>query len=106
MELAAVQPLAGLSLDDVFGGPGARRGRAGAFLGRGEAEAARRVTYGEKYRVAVAFYAAGSRLHLLRADGGGDQCLQPGARGRLQELESIAPGGTWKESFWIVPSGF
>ena len=27
-------------------------------------------------------------------------------RGIYKELQSIAPGGTWQESFWIKPSGF
>jgi aldose 1-epimerase len=27
-------------------------------------------------------------------------------RGVYKELQSIPPGGTWQESFWIKPSGF
>ena len=27
-------------------------------------------------------------------------------RGVYKELQSIPPGGTWQESFWIRPSGF
>lgn len=27
-------------------------------------------------------------------------------RGLYKELQSIAPGGTWRESFWVKPSGF
>jgi aldose 1-epimerase len=27
-------------------------------------------------------------------------------KGKLTGLQSIAPGGTWQESFWIIPSGF
>jgi len=27
-------------------------------------------------------------------------------RGQYAELQSIAPGGTWRESFWVRPSGF
>lgn len=27
-------------------------------------------------------------------------------KGKLKGLQSIAPGGTWQESFWIIPSGF
>jgi aldose 1-epimerase len=26
--------------------------------------------------------------------------------GRYNELQSIAPGGTWRESFWVKPTGF
>ena len=27
-------------------------------------------------------------------------------RGLYKELQSIPPGGTWRESFWVKPSGF
>jgi aldose 1-epimerase len=27
-------------------------------------------------------------------------------RGLYRELQSIPPGGEWKESFWITPEGF
>jgi aldose 1-epimerase len=27
-------------------------------------------------------------------------------KGRYRELQSIAPGGVWRESFWVKPSGF
>ena len=27
-------------------------------------------------------------------------------QGQYKELQSIPPGGTWAESFWIRPSGF
>jgi aldose 1-epimerase len=27
-------------------------------------------------------------------------------KGKYRELESVAPGGAWTESFWITPSGF
>ncbi len=27
-------------------------------------------------------------------------------RGLYKELQSIPPGGTWRESFWVRPGGF
>jgi aldose 1-epimerase len=27
-------------------------------------------------------------------------------RGLYKELQSIAPGGMWRESFWVKPGGF
>ena len=43
-------------------------------------------------------------------------CLEPMAgvtnavnlaqKGRYKELQSLPPGGTWRESFWVKPSGF
>jgi aldose 1-epimerase len=32
--------------------------------------------------------------------------LNLAARGLYKELQSVAPGGTWRERFWIKPSGF
>ena len=56
-----------------------------------------------------------------RGRNGGDQsrnyiCFEPMAgitdamnlaqKGLYKELQSIPPGGTWQESFWVRPSGF
>ena len=48
--------------------------------------------------------------------GGGFICFEPMAgitdainlahRGIYKELQSVPPGGTWQESFWVRPSGF
>jgi hypothetical protein len=27
-------------------------------------------------------------------------------KGLYRELQSIPPGGTWQESFWVRPTGF
>jgi hypothetical protein len=27
-------------------------------------------------------------------------------KGIYKELQYVAPGGTWRESFWIAPKGF
>ena len=27
-------------------------------------------------------------------------------KGTYKDLQSVAPGGTWEESYWIRPSGF
>jgi len=32
--------------------------------------------------------------------------LNMAPKGLYKELQSIPPGGTWRESFWIRPSGF
>ena len=56
------------------------------------------------------------RLQASRAPDRNFICFEPMAgvtdalnlahKGIYKELESIAPGGTWTESFWIKPSGF
>lgn len=32
--------------------------------------------------------------------------LNAAHKGQYKELQSVPPGGTWEESFWIRPSGF
>ena len=56
---------------------------------------------------------------LFRSPGGAGRdfiCFEPMAgitdalnlahRGLYKELQSIPPGETWQESFWVKPSGF
>ena len=70
------------------------------------------VVFGRRWRSAVVWApkptapGPGPKLHLLRADGGHHQRDEYGPERLYQELQSIAPGGTWQESFWIRPSGF
>ena len=96
-------------LDDVFGD--LVRDAQGRADDDGEGKAQRLdVTFGPNYRVAVVWAPkppAGQERNFI--------CFEPMAgmtnastwRTRApQELQSIAPGGTWRESFWIRPSGF
>jgi aldose 1-epimerase len=65
------------------------------------------VTFGPNYRAAV-IYAPASVKEFI--------CFEPMAaisnamnlahRGVYKELQMLAPGQTWRESFWIRPSGF
>ena len=92
-------------LDDVFGG--LVRGPDGRahFWVEGKKQRIT-VTYGPKYTVAVA-YAPQSREFV---------CFEPMAAitnafnlaysGVYTELQSIPPGGQWKESYWISASGY
>jgi aldose 1-epimerase len=70
------------------------------------------VIFGPNYRTAVVWAPRPTA-------GGPDRnfiCFEPMAamtngtnmahKGAYKELQSIAPGGTWRESFWIRPSGF
>lgn len=64
------------------------------------------VLYGPRYQVAVVF-APPNQPYI---------CFEPMAaitnganlahEGKYGELETVAPGGTWQESFWVRPSGF
>ena len=104
-EFADPSHLRGAQLDDVFinlvRGPD---GRA-RFWVQGKQERIT-VAYGPKYPVAVV-YAPSARDFI---------CFEPMAAitnafnlahsGAYKELQSVAPGATWKESFWISTSGF
>jgi aldose 1-epimerase len=98
-------------LDDGFGElVRDARGRAAMTL-RGKAQRLD-VEFGPNFRAAVVWAPK-------QTPGGPDRnfiCFEPMAaptnalnmaqKGLYKELQSIPPGGTWRESFWIRPSGF
>lgn len=104
-EFSDPYPLKGRQLDDVFtnlvrGADGRAR-----FWVEGAKERVT-VTYGAKYSVAVV-YAPPSRDFI---------CFEPMSAitnafnlahsGAYKDLQSVPPGGSWKESFWIAATGF
>jgi aldose 1-epimerase len=105
VEFADPTPLAGMQFDDGFTdlvrGPD---GKSKFWVEGGKERVT--VTYGPKYTVAV-IYAPPSREFV---------CFEPMAAitnafnlahaGVYKDLQTIPPGGQWKESFWINPSGF
>ncbi|HXM43159.1 MAG TPA: aldose 1-epimerase [Bryobacteraceae bacterium] len=105
VEFADPLPLSGVTLDDVFGGLVRDDSGRATFWVEGAHERIS-VIYGTKYTVAVV-YAPASR-HFI--------CFEPMSAitdgfnlahaGVYKELQSIAPGDTWRESFWIAPTGF
>ena len=103
--------LRGLDLDDDFSDlVRDARGRATMTV-RGKAQRID-VEFGPNYRAAV--------IWAPKETPGGPErnfiCFEPMAamtnglnmahKGLYKELQSIPPGGTWRESFWIRPSGF
>ena len=42
----------------------------------------------------------------VRADDRDYERDEPRAQGHSKELQSVPPGGSWEESFWLRPSGF
>ncbi len=104
MEFADPLPLRGSQLDDVF--TNLVRGANGRaqFWVEGKKQRVT-VTYGPKYTVAVVYAPARDFI-----------CFEPMAAltdgfnlahaGLYKELQSVPPGGQWKESFWIAASGF
>ena len=109
---AAVQ-LAPLELDDVFSDlVRDARGQATMSL-KGKAQRLD-VVFGANYRAVV--------VYAPKPEPGQDPsarnfiCIEPvvaiinglnlAHKGVYQDLQSIAPGGVWQESFWIRPGGF
>ena len=109
---AAVE-LAPLELDDVFSDlVRDARGRATMSL-KGKAQQLD-VILGANYR-AVVIYApkpaqgqdpAARNFVCIEPVAGIINALNLAHKGVYKELQMLAPGGTWRESFWLHPSGF
>mgnify|MGYP005835819991 CR=1 FL=1 len=102
---AETLPLAGVRLDDVFSGLLRDAGGRATFRVEGHGESIS-VAFGPKYRIGVVY----------APPRGGFVCFEPMSAptnafnmtqaGTYKEMDSIPPGGEWKESFWIRPEGF
>jgi len=98
-------PLLAAPLDDVFGG--LVRGPDGRahFWVEGEQERIT-VTYGPKYPVAVVYAPPARETICFEPMAAVTNAFNLAHAGVYGELQNIPPGGQWKESFWIRPSGF
>lgn len=98
-------PLAGVSLDDVF--TDLIRGESGraefSVNGAGKQIA---VLYGPAWHVAVVYAPPGRDFICFEPMSGPTNAFNLHHSGKYQNLQTIAPGGKWKESFWIRPTGF
>jgi aldose 1-epimerase len=105
MDLADPYPLAGAQLDDVFANltPG-EDGRA-HFWVEGQRERIT-VTYGIRYPVAVVYAPPAREFICFEPMAAITDAFNLAHAGVIKDLQSIPPGGQWKESFWITPSGF
>lgn len=98
-------PLATTQLDDVFSNlvRGADN-RAEFWMEAGGKKVS--VTYGPKYTVAVVYAPPGKEFLCFEPMSAITDAFNLAHTGIYKELQSIAPGGTWRESFWIQASGF
>jgi aldose 1-epimerase len=99
-------PLAGLSLDHVFGELiRDASGRATMWV-KGKSERVD-VVFGPNYK-AVVVYAPNSQSKFICFEpmAGITDAMNLAQKGKYGELQSVAPGGAWAESFWVRPSGF
>jgi aldose 1-epimerase len=97
--------LATAQLDDVFSnlvrGP---NNRAEFWVEAGGKKIS--VIYGPKYTVAVIYAPPGKDFVCFEPMSAITDAFNLAHAGVYKELQSIPPGGTWRESFWIQPSGF
>lgn len=64
------------------------------------------VTYGPKYDVAVVYAPAAREFICFEPMSAVTNAFNLAHSGAWKALQSIPPGGTWKESFWISATGF
>jgi aldose 1-epimerase len=97
--------LKNVQLDDVFSNliPGADGKPQFSVQGKKEKVT---VTYGPKYTVAVVYAPPGKSFICFEPMSGITDAFNLAHAGVYKELQSIPPGGHWRESFWISPSGF
>jgi aldose 1-epimerase len=98
-------PLRDLDLDDVFGDlERDARGRATLTVA-GKAQRLE-VAFGPNYRAAVVWAPKGRPFICFEPMAGITDAMNLAQRGLYKELQTVAPGQTWRESFWITTSGF
>ena len=64
------------------------------------------VAFGPNYRAAVVYAPKGRDFICFEPMAGITDALNLAQRGVYSELQHIPAGGTWRETFWIRPSGF
>jgi aldose 1-epimerase len=100
VEFADPYSLSAGPLDDVFG----NLIRDPDGLARFHVEGGRErltVAYGSKYSVAVVFAPRGQDFICFEPMSAITNAFNLAHEGVYQELQSVAPGATWKESFWL-----
>ncbi len=98
-------PLAGTQLDDVFSGLVRDNSERSTFSVEGAHEKIS-VVYGPKYTVAVVYAPPGRSFICFEPMSAITNAFNLAHSGVYKELQSVPPGGQWRESFWIAPSGF
>jgi aldose 1-epimerase len=105
VSFADPQSLAGTQLDDVFTTLNRDGDGRAHFWVEGKKEKIS-VTYGPKYQVAVVYSPPGREFICFEPMAALTNAFNLEHAGLYPELQSVPPGGHWKESWWITPSGF
>ena len=103
--LADPQPLRDVVLDDAF--VNLVRDASGRAEFRVEGVRQRiRALFGPKYTVGIAYAPAGRDFICFEPMTGITNAFNLAQSGVYRDLQTIPPGGTWRESFWIIPEGY
>lgn len=97
-------PLKGTQLDNVFTGLVKTENDRAVFAVMGKTQKLE-VIYGPKFPVAVVYAPPGRGFICFEPMAGPTDGFNLGHDGKFP-LQTILPGATWRESFWIRPSGF
>jgi aldose 1-epimerase len=92
-------------LDDVFGDLVRDANGRATMTVRGKSQRID-VTMGPNYRAAVIYAPRGRNFICFEPMAGITNALNLAHKGGYKELQSVPPGGVWRESFWVKPSGF
>jgi aldose 1-epimerase len=98
-------PLAGRQFDDMFGDLVRGQDNKARFWVEGKKERIT-VTYGPKYTVAVVYAPPGREFLCFEPMSALTNAFNLAHSGIYKDLQTVPPGGQWKESFWITPTGF
>ena len=98
-------PLQGVRFDDVFTNMIRDASGKGEFWIQGKTEKVS-VIYGPKYDVAVVVAAEGRDFVVMEAMSAITNAFNLAQRGVYKDLQTVAPDGEWRESFWVRPAGF
>jgi len=98
-------PLEGAQLDDVFSNLVRDASGRAEFYVQGNSEKLS-VIYGPKYTVAVIYAPKGRNFICFEPMSAITNAFNLAHQGIYKELQSVPPGGAWRESFWLRPSGF
>ena len=94
-------PLAGRQFDDVFGGVDPNAEFALEADGRKVS-----VRFGTKFPIAIVYAPSTRDVVCFEPMTGLTNGFNLAHQGIFKNLQSISPGDSWTESFWIHPTGF
>jgi aldose 1-epimerase len=99
------QPLAGIQLDHVFTSLVRDDDGRAEFRVEGQTQKIS-ILYGRKFDVAVVYAPPGREFICFEPMAGVTNAFNLAQAGVFKGLQSVAPGETWRESFWIKPAGY